>query len=415
MLRLMESLSHWRRRHPWLPDAVLVVLVGVPPVIREQAGWRPVWVQAVVHAALVLPLLWRRRYPHAVAVVVTAAFWAQYLGHVWGQEVGRGALAMAALLYTLVVRGLRRPAAAAAACAAGCVLLWVPDWLRSYEQGAQGGHGAWWTPASVTFWLAGSWVWGEYVRARRAHLAEFARRTELAESQRAVLARAAVADERARIAREIHDILAHGVSVMVVNAEGGRLAGHADPAAAHRALETISATGRDALVELRRLLDVLRPQGDGEDGHPRTGPDGPQPGLDELRSLVARFPGAATLELRGDRRGLPAGAALQTYRIVQEALTNVVKHAAPNAAVRVLVEVGSPGPERRIRIRVDNSPGVGAAPKVALPSAGRGVEGMRQRSALYGGTVCAGPTPEGGYRVDATLRPGPPASAGAVR
>ncbi|MCZ1004613.1 histidine kinase dimerization/phosphoacceptor domain-containing protein [Streptomyces mirabilis] len=118
--------------------------------------------------------------------------------------------------------------------------------------------GAWLTPLAVGLLLAGAWVFGEYVRARRAYLAEFERRAVLVESERLALARVAVAEERARIAREIHDVLAHSVSVMVVNAEGGRLMRHVDPAVVDRTLGVISATGREALGELRRLLEVLR-------------------------------------------------------------------------------------------------------------------------------------------------------------
>ncbi|MER6531124.1 histidine kinase [Streptomyces sp. NPDC001508] len=392
-------------------DVLLVVLVAAPPVIRDQPGWRPVWVQIAVYAALVLPLLWRRRHPVAVAACVTAAFWTQYLGEVWGREPGRGALALAAVFYTLSVRGLRRAAAVTAACAGACVLLWAPGWVADYPRLRTGGI-AWLTPVSVVLWLAGAWVLGAYVRARRAYLAEFARRAELAESRRLALARAAVAEERARIAREIHDVLAHGVTVMVLNAEGARLARDTDPAAQDRALRTIGSTGRAALRELRQLLDVLRADEPPADT-PRTGelPNhygefSKGPTLDDLRPLVDRLPGSR-LELSGERDGVSAAVAEQTYRIVQEALTNVAKHASPGALARVRIDLGTPGPERRVRIRVDNSAGAGSAPPALPASAGRGLVGMRERAALYGGTVEAGPLPEGGYRVDAALWPTP--------
>ncbi|MGW4736378.1 sensor histidine kinase [Streptomyces shenzhenensis] len=418
MFRLMESLASWRGRHPRLMDVLLVVLVAAPPVIRDQPGWRPVWVQITVHAALVLPLLWRRRHPVPVAALVTAAFWAQYLGDVWGREPGRGALAMAAVFYTLAVHGLRRAAAVTAACAGACVLLWTPGWVADYPRAGTGGN-AWLTPLSVVLWLAGAWILGAYVRARRAYLAEFARRADLAESRRLALARAAVAEERARIAREIHDVLAHGVTVMVLNAEGARLARATDPTAPDRALSAIGSTGRAALLELRHLLDVLR----ADDG-PAGAPDAPRTGglhdahgeftargptLDDLRPLVDRLPADSRLELTGERDGVSAAVAEQTYRIVQEALTNVVKHASPDAATRVRIDLGAPGPGRRVRIRVDNAAGTGTAPPALPASAGRGLVGMRERAALYGGTVEAGPLPGGGYRVAATLwlTPGP--------
>ncbi|MFJ9250810.1 sensor histidine kinase [Streptomyces sp. NPDC101776] len=414
MQQLIETLSRLRHGHPWLSDLLLVVLVAVPPVIRPQPGWRPVWVQAGLYVALVLPLLWRRRRPVLVAALVAAGFWAQYLGQVWGQEPGRGAVALAAVLATLTVRGLRRAAAATVVCVAGCVLLWIPAWQRDY--GGPGARGAWLTPLAVGLLLAGAWVFGEYVRARRAYVAEFERRAVLAESERLALAKVAVAEERARIAREIHDVLAHSVSVMVLNAEGGRLMRQVDPAVVDRTLGVISATGREALGELRRLLEVLRtPDADAPIGDSGSGAAAEHLAAD-LRRLVERLNTngrRALLDLRGERGGLPADLTAQTYRIVQEALTNVVKHAPPDATVHVRVDTGRQGPGRLVRVNVENSAGAVGRPVPLLPS-GRGLIGMRERTALYGGRVHAGPTPDGGYRVAATLRPAGPESTGAT-
>ena len=411
MQQLIETLSRLRRGYPWLSDLLLIVLVAVPPVIRPEPGWRPVWVQAGVYLALVLPLLWRRRRPVLVAALVTAAFWAQFLGQVWGQEPGRGAVALAAVLATLTVRGLRMAAAATVVCAAGCVLLWIPAWQRDY--GGSGARGALLTPLAVGLLLAGAWVFGEYVRARRAYIAEFERRAVLAESEHLALAKVAVAEERARIAREIHDVLAHSVSVMVLNAEGGRLMRQVDPAVVDRTLGVISATGREALGELRRLLEVLRtPDEDASIGDSGSGAAGEHLAAD-LRRLVERLNTGgrrALLDLRGERGGLPADLMVQTYRIVQEALTNVVKHAPPDATVHVRVDTGSQEPGRLIRVKVENSAGAAGRPAPLLPS-GRGLVGMRERSALYGGSVDAGPTPDGGYRVAATLRSARPTRA----
>ncbi|MFD5756531.1 sensor histidine kinase [Streptomyces sp. NPDC127044] len=439
MHRLIETLSRRRRGHPWLTDVLLVVLVAVPPVIRPEPGWRPVWVQAGVYVALVLPLLWRRRRPVLVAALVTAAFWAQYLGHVWGQEPGRGAVALAAVLATLTVRGLRRAAALTVVCAAVCVVLWIPAWQREYV--GPGARGAWLTPLAVGLLLAGAWVFGEYVRARRAYLAEFERRAVLVESERLALARVAVAEERARIAREIHDVLAHSVSVMVVNAEGGRLMRHVDPAVVDRTLGVISATGREALGELRRLLEVLRTPDADASADPDHNPDhnadsdrdrgpgaAPEPLSADLRRLIGRLNTSGTrarLDVRGEQGGLPADLTAQAYRIVQEALTNIVKHAPQDATIHVRVDTGTQGPGRLVRVRVENSAGAGAAAAAAaggavterpapLPSSGRGLTGMRERTALYGGSVDAGPTPDGGYQVVATLRVAEPEPTGAA-
>ncbi|MFD3454847.1 sensor histidine kinase [Streptomyces sp. NPDC058691] len=406
---LIETLPRLRRGHPWLADLLLVVLVAMPPVIHPQPGWRPVWVQTGVYTALVLPLLARRRRPVLVAALVTAAFWAQNLGQVWGQESGRGAVALAAALATLTVRGMRRPAATVV-CATVLVLLSVPAW----QYVGPGAPTAWFPPLTVGLLLAGAWVFGEYVRARRAYVAEFERRAALAESERLALAQVAVAEERARIAREIHDVLAHSMSVMVLNAEGGRLMRHVDPTVVDRTLGVISTTGREALGELRRLLEVLRtPEADASVGGPHpgtgTGPGGATESLSaDLRRLVGRLNSSgrhALLELRGDRGGLPADLIVQTYRIVQEALTNVVKHAPPDAAIHVEVDTGTEGPGRLVHVRVKNSAGAAAERPAPLLSSGRGLAGMRERTALYCGSVDAGPTPDGGYRVSATLRP----------
>ncbi|QIQ06065.1 sensor histidine kinase [Streptomyces liangshanensis] len=424
MQRLIETLLRLRRGHPWLTDLLLVVLVAVPPVIHEQPGWRPVWVQTSVYVALVLPLLWRRRRPVLVAALVTVAFWVQHVGEVWGHESGRGAVALAAVLITLTVRGLRRAAAATVLGVAGCVLLWIPAWQR--DNTGPDARDVWLTPLALGLLLFGAWVFGEYVRARRAYVAECERRAALAESERLALARVAVAEERARIAREIHDVLAHSVSVMVLNAEGGRMMRTVDPAAVDSTLDVISATGREALDELRRLLDVLRtPDGDGDGGVPGVTGDaghaGAVPTLSaDLGRLVGRLNTSGTragLDLRGDQGGLPPGLTAQTYRIVQEALTNVVKHAPPDATIRVRVDTGTPGPGRQVRVRVENSAGAGGGALPGRPTpvpalSGHGLTGMRERTALYGGSVDAGPTPGGGYRVTATLRataPGPTA------
>ncbi|WP_055586690.1 sensor histidine kinase [Streptacidiphilus griseoplanus] len=413
MQRLIETLSRLRQGHPWLTDVLLLALVAVPPVIRPQSGWRPVRVQVVVYAALVLPLLWRRHRPVLVAALVTTAFWAQNLGQVWGQEPGRGATALAAILATLTVRGLRRAAAATVLGAAGCALLWIPGVQRTH--GDPGARGAWLTALAVGLLLAGAWVFGEYIRARRAYIAEFERRAALAESERLALARVAAAEERARIAREIHDVLAHSVSVMVLNAEGGRLMRHTDPTVVDRTLGVISATGREALDELRRLLGVLRTAGTDTPAH------GPGPASDhggagdclatDLRRLVGRLNTngrRARLDQRGEGGGLPADLTAQTYRIVQEALTNVVKHAPSDAAVRVRVDTGTQGPGREVSVRVENSSGSGVRAAQEHPTPlllpGHGLTGMRERTALYGGSFDAGPTPDGGYRVTATLR-----------
>jgi signal transduction histidine kinase len=229
-----------------------------------------------------------------------------------------------------------------------------------------------------------AWVLGEFFRKQEQLTAEEAKRRD-------AQGRAATAEERTRIARELHDVLAHSMTVIVLNAEGAKLARHRDPEAVDRTLDTIGRTGRDALAELRRLLEVLH-----------AGPvRSPQPTGAELRGLVEQCGRPVTLEVTGDPGGLPASAALQAYRIVQEALTNMIKHAPADATGRV--EVAFEPAE--IRIEVTNTGGR-AAPAPGLPSSGHGLAGMRRRVEMYHGDLTAGPLPDGGYRVRASLAVG---------
>jgi signal transduction histidine kinase len=197
----------------------------------------------------------------------------------------------------------------------------------------------------------------------------------------------AVSDERARMARELHDIVSHNLSVVVVQAAGARASG-SDSAA----LEKIERSGREALVEMRRLLGVLR-----EEDH---APDAmPQPGLAQLGQLAANVRAAGlpvALTVNGDVAGLPAAVELSVYRIVQEALTNALKHAG-SAAVQVVVD----GAADAIEISVIDD-GVGALHNGSVPS-GHGLIGMRERVALFGGDLRAGPAGEGGFEVVARL------------
>jgi signal transduction histidine kinase len=235
------------------------------------------------------------------------------------------------------------------------------------------------------------WVLGDSMRYRRGYYAALEDRAARLEAERDAQAKVAAAAERARIARELHDVIAHHVSVMVVQADGAGYALHSDVATAETALKAISSTGRQALTEMRRLLGVLRTTGD------QAGL-APVPGLDELRELLdqARSAGlAVTYTLTGTPRDLPDGAELAAYRVVQESLTNTRKHAglAASAAVKLRYEPDG------LTVEVTDD---GMATPAGEP-AGHGLAGMRERIAMYGGTVQAGPLPGGGFRVLAKL------------
>jgi signal transduction histidine kinase len=221
-------------------------------------------------------------------------------------------------------------------------------------------------------------------RRREARAADQARATELA-----------VAAERNRIAREMHDVVAHSLSVIVLQADGGRYAAAADPEAAVRALTAIAETGRAALADTRRILGLLR----GDDEAERV----PVAEADSIAELVAdmRASGLDIAHVQtGLPRPLPPGAGVAAYRICQESLTNVLKHAGGGARVTLSEAWG----DRGLRIIVANTPGTGALTRQAAPGhgfggAGHGLVGMKERAELFGGTLEAGPADDGGYRV----------------
>jgi signal transduction histidine kinase len=232
-----------------------------------------------------------------------------------------------------------------------------------------------------------AWALGEAARTRRVAIAEASRR--------------AVGDEQARIARELHDVIAHSVSVIVVQAAAADDVFDERPDQARAALRSIEAAGREALAELRRLLGAVRDGAGGED-RDRGGDAalaGPQPGLDRLGELADQLRAAGVqvaLRHEGDATGtLSPGLELSAYRIVQEALTNTLRHAGASRA-EVTVRAGA----GRLELDVVDD---GAGPTHASHGAGRGIAGMRERAAMLGGTLEAGPRPEGGFRVHASL------------
>ncbi len=396
--RLSASLRHA------VTEGFLLLFIGwSPPVGYAQLPeWRPVWVQLVVWAGLVLPLLWRRRQPEWATVAVTCAAVVQYVFEVWGRGQYNADLALFVMLYTLVSLGRRRWATVYLAVLAAGLLLWWFTWVQGVAWESQDAPAIGWLLFAFGSLLLLTWMLGESAHAREANLALAEQRARQARSEQEALARVAVADERARLARELHDIVAHTVSVMVVHAEGAQLHISTDPPAVSRSLDTISRTGREALHELRRLLEVLH-----TDDLTRV----PQPSMADIQKLVdlARQGGRVIrMSMTGSRDDLTAGASLQIYRIVQEALTNVVKHAAADAEVTVDIDVGTAPRERVIRIKIVNTGG-GSRPvdssrrPVEGDMSGHGLVGMRQRVAMFDGTLNAGPTADGGFQVEATL------------
>jgi signal transduction histidine kinase len=249
--------------------------------------------------------------------------------------------------------------------------------------------------------LAATVLLGVTVRTRRAYLAELEERARRLEHERDQQAKLAAATERARIAREMHDIVAHNLAVMIALADGAALTATAAPERAVDAMRQVSGTGRQALAEMRRLLGLLRA------GEPPPAPSElvPQPGLDDLEELVDQIR-AAGIRVELTRQGTAGawgpGAGLAVYRIVQEALTNTLKHAGPRASARVLLRYTAAGVDLEVS---DDGAGRPAQPATAgMAAGGHGLAGMIERATSYGGEVRAGPCPGTGWRVRARLR-----------
>lgn len=250
----------------------------------------------------------------------------------------------------------------------------------------------------VPFALA--WVMGDSLRTRRAYYAQLVERNQRLEKEREAQSRVAVAAERARIARELHDVVAHNVSVMVVQADGAAYVMDVAPEQAKEALQTISGTGRQALAEMRRLLGVLRT------GEPQESEDYvPQPDLEQIEVLVEQVRAAGLtvdFAVEGAPRKLPSGVELTAYRIVQEALTNTRKHGGPDAKASVRLVYFDDG----LGLLVEDD-GRGAAHELyedgGADGAGHGLIGMRERIGMVGGTLDTGPRPGGGFRISALL------------
>jgi len=327
-----------------------------------------------------LPL--RRVWPGPVFLwtLVAAAVLAQWPAH--------GTLfpvALAIALYTVAATMRRAEALAAAALAAGVVVLVV----------AQDGTHNWALAITDAVGFAGAVLLvGLYVGTRRAYLAELRDRAQRLERERDASSALAAAEERARIAREMHDSVAHHLTVIVALSDGALRAVTRSPDEACDAIRDVSGTARQALAETRRLLGVLR-GGFGQESRQ------PLPSLADLDDLVARVR-AAGLPVRYERTGaaadLPTGVQLAVFRLVQEALTNTMKHAGPRASAAVRLQV-SPG---EVRVDVEDDGTGGSAEPGA---AGGGLTGMRERIKAFGGELDCGPRDPRGWRVTARLHP----------
>jgi signal transduction histidine kinase len=380
-------------RHPLLVD--LAIAVGVAAIslggLARQGRLGPV--SAIFCVALCVPLTLRRLSPSLCFAAIAVVAFLQWL-------LAPPQLADAAVLFSLywvaLEDELARAAVAALIVEAGAVMAAV-RWSPS-------------DPVKVWVGLSGltvaAGVLGITVRQRRdllASLREKAARLELERDQEGRLGAAA---ERARIAREMHDIVSHNLTVMIALADGATYAIAASPERALPAMERVSATGRQALVEMRRLLGVLRDE-------PSDQPLEPQPSLDRLDELLGRVHAAGipvTVEIDGDPHQLSDGIQLAIFRIAQEALTNTLKHAVRPTRAHLLLRCRA----GQVELEVTDSVSTGTSQTnghSGAVSGGRGLTGMRERAVAYGGELDAGPSPEGGWRVH--LRLDPDAASGA--
>ena len=437
----LRRLDQWTRLHPVRTDvmaaaALFTVLVALPwialgPMVAPDPQGRQTAVSLLAGAGMVLPWAVRRVRPVASAAVVTAAAVLHLLA---GPEFSLSLLMVPLTVYNLAANAPRSVSVAGLLLGlvggvANGVKVWLfpaqfvtPDGLTVRSPAE---------PLAMVIMAIGcglmvltAWAFGDVVRNRRLTVRALEDRAHRLEVQSRQERELAAADERSHIAREMHDIVAHSLQVIISQADGARYAAAAKPALAVTALETIGQTGRSALADMRQLLGVLRETGETVAGVPGVtdddarrpaadaSPDGrgarlppgrrPQPRLADLPALVEtmRLSGleVSLLETGTPRRALPAGGELAAYRIVQEALTNTLRHGGPEADAFVTLAWTARG----LDLQIDDD-GRGAAADPATRGSGQGLRGAAERTALFGGTLETGPRVGTGYRVSAHL------------
>ncbi|MEB8340593.1 sensor histidine kinase [Streptomyces endophyticus] len=386
--RTTQRVRAYDRRHPLVWDLLLTVFFVIAAVIDYAGdGWKniahdtdvPGWLVLTLSLALSVPLLWRRSHPMAALTVMVAA------GTV---NSATGAVLQAALLQLFVVFNVALRSRIRT-LVLSCTMTMIPVVVAVVRFP----KGSWDQQVVPQFWaLALVAAFGLAFRSRQDYtnsLVERARQLEVERDQQAQLATAA---ERTRIAREMHDIIGHNLSVITGLADGGSYAAARNPERAGQALTAIATTSRQALTELRRLLDVL---GEESPSVPASADLAPAPALDDLDSLIESVRSAGLPVLRkveGEPAPLPAGLELTVYRVVQESLTNTLKHGGPSATSELLVSYATDA----VTVTITDT---GRGALTEGHGTGRGLAGMRERTALYRGTLEAGPRPAGGWRV----------------
>ncbi|HET9093929.1 MAG TPA: histidine kinase [Solirubrobacteraceae bacterium] len=378
----VERVSRLSARHPLGLDGLLGAGAAAASVVGLSIQHRMTPVMLTFCAALCAPLLVRHRAPRASYAAVALVALVQWF--VSAPQLADVAVLIA--LYWVCLEGDATSILGAILVAAAGAIMLALRWEAREEF-------KYW--CGVTGLTVAAAAVGLMIRQRRELLDSLRERAARLERERDQQAELGAAAERARIAREMHDIVSHNLTVMIALADGARYALEASPDRAIGAIERCSATGRQALVEMRRLLGVLR-------GELTAGPLEPQPTLDRLDELIARVREAGipiVIETEGDLRELAPGVQLAVFRVAQEALTNTLKHAPRPTAARLALRCVN----GRVELDIVNSgsgPDAGeAAVRPAAPPGGRGLLGMRERALLYDGELEAGPMADGGWRV----------------
>ena len=405
-----ERSSTWLENNPFKVDLMVTAALcgaGVPASIGFASGqawffgydYTGIWT-AVFAFALIGPLCIRRVYPLLTAVIIYAV----------------------AALHILIGPALILPADLATLIVMYSVALHAPRWARGLTLGVSvigsavaasafanwtslGFNGLLLTFFSITLLFVVAWAFGLMRRTRVQMLTALTAKNLSLEIERDQQVLLGAATERSRIAREMHDIVAHSLSVIIAQADGGRYAAAAKPEMAATSLAAIAETGRAALAAMRRLLVVLRDDTNlGVAPAPGQGvaERAPQPAGESIENLIdsLRHSGVrVSLARTGAPRLLPPGAGLTMYRVAQESLTNVLKHAGSDPTVTVLVNWRSEG----VYLAVTDDGGTGDTPLIASDGSGMGLLGMRERAALFGGTLTAEPTATGGFQVQLFL------------
>jgi signal transduction histidine kinase len=386
------------RNHPWVLDAALIAVVFLlfglqdivpkgdsrdprdPPIAFTHL---PVAGTLALQAGLLLPLFWRRRKPSVAFAAIATVFLVQWM---FGTFL-RADIALLIALYSLALHGRLRQLLWACAASVGL--------LVTVALGVSTAISVWEALFFLLSAATAAVALGFVVRVRRAQLASLRERAARLEIERDQRSKLAAATERTRVAREMHDIIGHNLSVIITLADGGAYAAEATPERGTEALRLIGDASRQALGELRRILGVLREQEDAPELNP-------QPRIADIEELCGRIRAAGpeiVYQSGGELDALDRGVQLMAYRIVQEALTNTLKHAGPTTRTHVVLTVE--GSQLRVCVQ-DTGPPDGTAQPEPVQE-GHGLAGMRERAALYGGTVTAGPAPGGGWTVQAIL------------